>query len=134
MKDKLFNTTVPFRKGGENGPIDLDLMTDSLVSSFRINPRKVLTSLIPECVHADAPPHFKMVLVKSLLRIVKEGKDTYKKIDYLTNLSQGLIYLGSLRYQMYIRRLLGLFERYFWYSYNSPVFVSYTAYRNMYKE
>lgn len=73
LKEKLFNTQVPFRKGGDNGAIDVDLMTDCLVSSFRIGPRKALGSLFPECVHADAPPHFKMVLVKGLLRIAKEG-------------------------------------------------------------
>jgi hypothetical protein len=75
LKEKLFNPTVPFRKGGDNGVIDVDLMTDCLVSSFRISPRKVLTSLFPDCVHPDAPPHFKMVMVKGLLRIAKEGSN-----------------------------------------------------------
>lgn len=73
MKEKLFNLQVPFRKGGE-GAIDVDLMTDCLVASFRIGPRKALGSLFPECVHPDAPSHFKMVLVKGLLRIAKEGR------------------------------------------------------------
>lgn len=74
LKERLFNPTTPFRKGGD-GPIDVELMTDSLVASFRINPRKVLSSLFPECVHLDAPPHFKMVIVKGLLRIAKEGSN-----------------------------------------------------------
>jgi len=75
LKEKLFNPSVPFRQGGDTGTIDIDLMTDCLVSSFRINPRKVLSALFPECVHPDAPPHFKMVVVKSLLRIAREGKN-----------------------------------------------------------
>ncbi|KAF2077194.1 hypothetical protein CYY_001515 [Polysphondylium violaceum] len=67
LKERLFgNQRVP------EGPNELDLMTDCLVSSFRISPRKV-TTLIPDCLNPDSPPHFKMVLVKSLLRIAREG-------------------------------------------------------------
>eukprot|EP01132_Coremiostelium_polycephalum_P003622 gene3622-4511_t len=66
LKERLFNNQRI------EGPNELDLMTDCLVSSFRISPRKV-TTLIPDCLSPDSPPHFKMVLVKSLLRIAVEG-------------------------------------------------------------
>ncbi|EFA82125.1 neurofibromin [Heterostelium album PN500] len=65
LKERLFNVART-----PDGPNDIELMTDCLVSFFKISPRKVLT-LIPENL-ADTPPHFKMVLVKSLLRIAQE--------------------------------------------------------------
>ncbi|GAM17779.1 hypothetical protein SAMD00019534_009540 [Acytostelium subglobosum LB1] len=65
LKERLFNPArVP------DGPNDIDLMTDCLVSSFKISPRKI-SILIPDNI-PDLPAHFKMVLVKSLLRIAQE--------------------------------------------------------------
>lgn len=55
-------------------------MTDCLTALFRINPENTLRTLIPICVHEDAPNSFKLVLVKSCYSIAAEVK---KKIMYI---------------------------------------------------
>ncbi|EGG19811.1 neurofibromin [Cavenderia fasciculata] len=66
LKERLFNKERTLET-----PNDLDMMIECLVSSFKISPRKV-TTLIPDCLNPDTPPHFRMVLVRSLLRIARE--------------------------------------------------------------
>ncbi|KYR01829.1 hypothetical protein DLAC_01846 [Tieghemostelium lacteum] len=66
LKERLFNVT---RQPEANN--ELDLMTDCLVSSFRIQPRKI-TTLIPDCLSPEVPQHFRMVYVRSLLRIAQD--------------------------------------------------------------
>eukprot|EP01113_Clastostelium_recurvatum_P009144 TRINITY_DN1436_c0_g1_i2.p1 TRINITY_DN1436_c0_g1~~TRINITY_DN1436_c0_g1_i2.p1 ORF type:complete len:2696 (+),score=879.69 TRINITY_DN1436_c0_g1_i2:238-8325(+) len=67
LRERLFDPK------GDRAGSDVDLMTDCLVALFRISPRKALSTLFPDCIVAEAPLHFKMVLVKGLLRIVQEG-------------------------------------------------------------
>jgi hypothetical protein len=49
-------------------------MTDCLTALFRLNPENTLRTLIPICVHEDAPNSFKLVLVKSCYSIAAEVK------------------------------------------------------------
>ena len=73
LHNKLFNTKAPFKSA--TGVVDDKLMTDLLVSSFRLNHRKVVNSLFKDClVPSEAAPVFRQVAVNSLLRIAKEGK------------------------------------------------------------
>ena len=51
-------------------------MTKSLVSGFRLNPTKVLTTLVPECLKSDSPHSFKIAIVNALLQITQEGATT----------------------------------------------------------
>ncbi|RGB37714.1 hypothetical protein C1646_638789 [Rhizophagus diaphanus] len=69
LKDKLFDPNKPF-PNEQN--IDQKLMTDCLTALFRINPENTLRTLIPICVHEDAPNSFKLVLVKSCYSIAAE--------------------------------------------------------------
>ncbi|GBC02045.1 hypothetical protein RclHR1_04420015, partial [Rhizophagus clarus] len=69
LKDKLFDPNRPF-PSEQN--IDQKLMTDCLTALFRLNPENTLRTLIPICVHEDAPNSFKLVLVKSCYSIAAE--------------------------------------------------------------
>jgi neurofibromin 1 len=71
LDEKLFDPKTPFKNS--DNEIDHELMSESLVSSFRLSQVTVINSLFPECLKADAPAHFKMALVTSLLRIATEG-------------------------------------------------------------
>merc|ERR1712000_187816 len=48
------------------------LMTDFLLSSFYLSPRKIISSLFAECVKNSSPQLFKRVFVNTLLRITNE--------------------------------------------------------------
>lgn len=67
LKDRLFDVSHPFVNA--DGEIDQQIMIDCLVASFRLNARNAVWSLFPIMLHADAPPVFKLVLLKSLLQI-----------------------------------------------------------------
>eukprot|EP01133_Synstelium_polycarpum_P017457 gene17457-20830_t len=69
LKERLFNN----QKVAEEN--ELELMIDFLVASFKVSPRK-LPLLIPDCLNPESPPHLKMVLVKSLLRIAQDTNNS----------------------------------------------------------
>eukprot|EP01090_Pellita_catalonica_P017046 TRINITY_DN5062_c0_g4_i1.p1 TRINITY_DN5062_c0_g4~~TRINITY_DN5062_c0_g4_i1.p1 ORF type:complete len:2520 (+),score=346.34 TRINITY_DN5062_c0_g4_i1:70-7629(+) len=56
-----------------NTPEQVKLMTDCLVASFRLSPRKILNSLCTEFLKKEYPPVFKMTLVSTFQTIVDEG-------------------------------------------------------------
>lgn len=71
LDEKLFDPKTPFKNS--DGDIDVKLMTESLVSSFRLSPNKVLNTLLPDFLKPDAPYHFKIALVNAFVRITIEG-------------------------------------------------------------
>jgi len=74
LKERLFNPQVLFKTSGGN---EVELMTDCLIASFRLSPRKVVNSLFTDFLKPNFPPIFKLVLVNTLQRIVDEGKLIY---------------------------------------------------------
>ena len=70
LKDRLFDPKKPFTN--TEGIVDQQLMVDCLTALFRLNSRNVIWSLYPVCLDPEAPPIFKLVLLKSCLQIAGE--------------------------------------------------------------
>ncbi|KAL6048750.1 Neurofibromin 1 [Balamuthia mandrillaris] len=71
LKERLFNPERPFQMSGGD---EVQLMTDCLIATFRLSPRKVVNSLFTDFLSKEFPPVFKLVLVNTLQRIVDEGQ------------------------------------------------------------
>ena len=73
LKDRLFNQTQLFKNS--EGNVDEPIMVDCLVSLFMLSSRKVSNSLFQEFFEGSSPNAslFKRVLLKTLVRIAKEG-------------------------------------------------------------
>nr|CAG8557750.1 86_t:CDS:10 [Entrophospora candida] len=69
LKDKLFDLYRPFP---DEHNINQSLMTDCLTVLFKLNPETTLNSLIPICLHVNAPNAFKLVLLKSCYSMALE--------------------------------------------------------------
>ncbi|CAG8509250.1 3861_t:CDS:10, partial [Acaulospora colombiana] len=69
LKDKLFEPEKPFPSSDN---VDQQLMTDCLIALFRLNPKETLSTLVPICLHENAPGAFKLVLVRSCNTIASE--------------------------------------------------------------
>ena len=69
LQSRLFNASAALKS---ESSFDERLMTDFLLSSFFLSPRKVVNSLFAQCVKADSPSIFKRVLVNTLYRIASE--------------------------------------------------------------
>lgn len=70
LQERLMNAENPIKT--ESGAIDVRLIVDFLVSSFRLNQRHVTSYVLP--ILFKHPPVFKLVLAKSMLRLAQEGK------------------------------------------------------------
>eukprot|EP01087_Luapelamoeba_hula_P001442 TRINITY_DN1115_c0_g1_i1.p1 TRINITY_DN1115_c0_g1~~TRINITY_DN1115_c0_g1_i1.p1 ORF type:complete len:2561 (-),score=353.59 TRINITY_DN1115_c0_g1_i1:117-7799(-) len=70
LKGCLFNHTTLFRTSQGN---EVPLMTNCLLASFRLSPRKVVKELFAEFLQPDHAPIFKLVLINTLQLIVDEG-------------------------------------------------------------
>ncbi|KAG0224055.1 Ras GTPase activating protein ira2, partial [Actinomortierella wolfii] len=70
LKDILFTPERPYVDA--DGLVDKETMSSCLTAFFRLNPRQVLRSLIPECSSERAPNSFKLVLVQSFFTIASE--------------------------------------------------------------
>jgi hypothetical protein len=69
LKQRVFDMQTPFKTSEGN---EVQLMTDCLLASFRLNSRKVVNESFTTFLNADQSV-FKLVLVNTLQRVVDEG-------------------------------------------------------------
>ncbi|KAG0047826.1 Ras GTPase activating protein ira2 [Gryganskiella cystojenkinii] len=70
LKELLFTPERPYVD--TEGTVDKATMASCLTAFYRLNPRHVIHSLIPECAGEKAPISFKLVLVMSFYTIASE--------------------------------------------------------------
>ncbi|KAF8977993.1 Ras GTPase activating protein ira2, partial [Haplosporangium bisporale] len=70
LKELLFTAERPYADG--DGVVDKETMSSCLTAFYRLNPRHVIHSLIPECSSEKAPIAFKLVLVTCFYTIASE--------------------------------------------------------------
>ncbi|XP_012529974.1 neurofibromin [Monomorium pharaonis] len=68
----LFNPSKPFSRGQNYSAQDIDLMIDSFVSSFRINPHN--NEVFKFCLNVNYPSTYQFVLVSSLYKIFTQPR------------------------------------------------------------
>eukprot|EP01119_Soliformovum_irregulare_P019017 TRINITY_DN5943_c0_g1_i1.p1 TRINITY_DN5943_c0_g1~~TRINITY_DN5943_c0_g1_i1.p1 ORF type:complete len:2529 (-),score=855.67 TRINITY_DN5943_c0_g1_i1:42-7628(-) len=73
LNDKVFDPEKPIRRSNDN-EIDIGLMIEWFVSLFRNWPQKVCSTHLPAFLKPEAPPLFRQVLLKGILRIAKGTK------------------------------------------------------------
>ncbi|KAJ3425313.1 inhibitory regulator protein ira1-related [Anaeramoeba flamelloides] len=66
LRSRIFNEENPLQSD------DLNLFVEFLISSFRLTPTDTTVDLLNACLGPNASPLYKLVLVKSLVRIAKE--------------------------------------------------------------
>lgn len=71
LKTLLFHPSKPFSRGQNYNAQDVDLMIDSFVSCFRINPHN--NEMFKFCLNVNHPSTYQFVLVSSLYKQVQEN-------------------------------------------------------------
>ncbi|KAJ3447277.1 inhibitory regulator protein ira1-related [Anaeramoeba flamelloides] len=66
LRSRIFNEENPLQTD------DLNLFVEFLISSFRLTPQDTTVDLLNACLGPNASPLYKLILVKSLVRIAKE--------------------------------------------------------------
>eukprot|EP01114_Cavostelium_apophysatum_P004552 TRINITY_DN1484_c0_g1_i2.p1 TRINITY_DN1484_c0_g1~~TRINITY_DN1484_c0_g1_i2.p1 ORF type:complete len:1402 (-),score=458.43 TRINITY_DN1484_c0_g1_i2:3446-7651(-) len=70
LNERLFDPKNPYKNS--EGEVDLELMTDWLAASYKLNSKKVASTLFVEFLKPESPAYFKLVLVKALQILEKE--------------------------------------------------------------